>query len=65
MPDPKPDKFQDDAEQPQLGLIAEFLLFLRENKKWWLLPLLLALFLLGAFVILSGTSLAPFLYTFW
>jgi len=37
--------------------------FLKHNKKWWLLPLLLALLLLGLLVVLSGTGLAPFIYT--
>ncbi|MFO1094899.1 MAG: DUF5989 family protein [Planctomycetaceae bacterium] len=52
------------VESPQPGLLAEFWLFLRENKKWWLLPLLLALLVLGLLVVLSGTGLAPFIYPF-
>ena len=52
------------VESPQPGLLTEFWLFLRDNKKWWLLPLLLALLVLGMLVILSGTGLAPFIYPF-
>lgn len=52
------------VESPQVGLLAEFWLFLKHNKKWWLLPLLLALLLLGLLVILSGSGLAPFIYPF-
>lgn len=38
--------------------------FLRVRKKFWLLPLLLALLLLGALVVFSGgTAVAPFIYT--
>ena len=41
----------------------EFLLFLRQEKKWWLMPIILVLLALGAFLLLSSASpLAPFLY---
>lgn len=50
------------VNSPQPGLLVEFWGFLRENKKWWLLPLLLALLLLGILVVLSGTGLTPFVY---
>ena len=45
-------------------LLAEFLDFLRHNKKWWLLPILLVLLLFGVLIFLSGTGAAPFIYTF-
>jgi hypothetical protein len=56
------DEFRRLAETRQPGLLAEFWQFLRHNKKWWLLPILLALLLLGALVVLSSTALAPFIY---
>ena len=38
--------------------------FLRERKKFWLLPLILVLLLFGALTVLtSGTAIAPFIYT--
>jgi hypothetical protein len=37
--------------------------FLLASKKWWLVPVLLVLFLLGALMLLSGTAAAPFIYT--
>jgi hypothetical protein len=41
----------------------EFLLFLKQEKKWWLMPIILVLLALGAFLLLSSASpLAPFLY---
>ena len=46
-----------------LSLVKEFLLFLRENKKYWLMPIILVLLLLGALIILGGSSYAPFIYT--
>ena len=37
---------------------------MKQNKKWWLLPLLVALSVLGLLVFLSSSSgLAPFIYT--
>ena len=46
------------------SLVAEFWLFLRHNKKWWLLPIVIVLFLFGLLIFLSGTGAAPFIYTF-
>ena len=45
------------------GLVREFWAFLRHNKKWWLLPIVISILLLGALVVLSGTAAAPFIYT--
>ena len=47
----------------QLG--KEFLLFLRQEKKWWLLPLMLVLLALGALILFSSSPiLAPLMYPF-
>ena len=51
------------AEQPQPGVLRESWQWLRHNKKWWLAPILLALLLVGVLVVLSGTAVAPFIYT--
>jgi hypothetical protein len=45
------------------GLVGEFLDFLAHNKKWWLLPIVTVLLLLGVLILLSGTAAAPFIYT--
>ncbi len=45
------------------GLAGEFLYFLKQSKKWWLLPIVTVLVLFGVLVILSGTAAAPFIYT--
>jgi len=38
--------------------------FLRERKKFWLLPILLFLLLIGVLLVLSqGSVMAPFIYT--
>jgi hypothetical protein len=55
-------EFEKAAEGERLSLAAEFWLFLRENKKWWLLPILLVFGLIAAFAALLSTGLAPFIY---
>jgi hypothetical protein len=46
-----------------MGLVREFWDFIRESKKFWLLPILVILLALGAFIVLTETSaLAPFIY---
>jgi len=38
--------------------------FLRERKKYWLIPIIMTLLLLGALIVLtSGSAIAPFIYT--
>jgi len=47
-----------------MDFIKEFLEFLKVRKKYWLVPILLALVLLGALIVLSqGSAVAPFIYT--
>ncbi|MDZ4803745.1 MAG: DUF5989 family protein [Candidatus Eisenbacteria bacterium] len=64
MPNPPGgDDFRKLAESPRTGFLAEFFGFLRQNRKWWMLPMLAVILLLGALVLLGGTPLAPFIYT--
>ncbi|MEI7954201.1 MAG: DUF5989 family protein [Verrucomicrobiota bacterium] len=52
------------AEQQRTGgFITELWGFLKENRKWWLLPILVLLLALGLLTFLAGTSAAPFIYT--
>lgn len=38
--------------------------FLRERKKFWLLPAIIVLVLVGTIVVIGGsTAIAPFIYT--
>lgn len=45
------------------SLARELWHFLKTNKKWWLLPLILVLLVFGLFVLVSGSAIAPFIYT--
>ena len=58
-------EFERLAQEQQPSLVVEFWDFLKHNKKWWLLPILLVLLLLGfgALILLGGTAAAPFIYT--
>lgn len=51
------------AEDQAVGLVAEFWAFLKQNKKWWLLPIVVVMLLLGVLIFLSGTAATPFIYT--
>lgn len=51
------------AEQGKVGFFSELWGFMKQNKKWWLLPLILAFLILGVLIFLSGTGIAPFIYT--
>jgi hypothetical protein len=51
------------AEGRQVGTARELWQLLAREKKWWLVPILLLLLLLAALVFLSGTAVAPFIYT--
>ena len=55
--------FAEANEGEQMGLVAEFIEFLKYNKKYWMIPLLLALLGLGALILAGGTAAAPFIYT--
>ncbi|WP_442506947.1 DUF5989 family protein [Novipirellula sp. SH528] len=56
-------EFENQAEGEDLGFVQEFVMFLQENKKWWLIPLLGALLSIGAIALLAGSGAAPFIYT--
>ncbi len=61
--DPKKTEFEKHGEGKQLSLVREFGLFIMQNKKWWLVPILLVFGLLGILVALASTGAAPFIYT--
>ena len=45
------------------NLVTEFWEFLKDNKKWWLAPIVVSILLLGGLVMLGGSAAAPFIYT--
>lgn len=61
--DSKADEFAELGRQQQTSLLYEFVLFIKESKKWWLVPILLVCGLLGLLALLGTTGAAPFIYT--
>ena len=62
-PDDRAAELERLAGTPQPSLIREFIAFLKDNKKWWLLPILLVLGAFGILMALSSSAAAPFIYT--
>lgn len=60
---PDKNEFAAQSQQAAQGFAAELWYFLKHNKKWWLTPIIVALLLVSAFVVLSGSAVAPFIYT--
>jgi hypothetical protein len=49
-----------------MSFIQEFIYFLRCRKKYWLVPIMLMIALVGGLIILTeGSAIAPFIYTLW
>lgn len=47
-----------------MSFIKDLWAFLRIRKKYWLLPIIIMLALLGALIVLTqGSAVAPFIYT--
>ena len=45
-------------------VLAEFLQFLRQEKKYWLVPIVVVFILFGLLIVFSQSSaVAPFIYT--
>jgi len=47
-----------------MGLTSELWDFMKERKKWWLLPVILVMVIIGSLLVFAqGSALAPFIYT--
>jgi hypothetical protein len=56
-------KNREEKNMSKLSILSELWDFLKVRKKWWLLPIILFLVLLGALIIVTqGSALAPFIY---
>lgn len=45
------------------GPIGEFWYFIKRTRNWWLAPIILFLLMVGGLLFLSGTAIAPLIYT--
>lgn len=57
--------FEQQAEAQSPGFFSELLAYLKHNRKWWLVPIIVVLLLMGLLVAVGGSSLAPFIYALW
>lgn len=47
-----------------ISLLKELWHYMRERKKFWLLPILIVMVILGGLIVLAqGSAVAPFIYT--
>lgn len=47
-----------------MAFLLELWQFMKERKKFWLLPIILVMLLFGGLIILTqGSAIAPFIYT--
>ena len=47
-----------------MDFLKDLLGFLRDRKKYWLIPMILVFLLLGILIVIGGGSaIAPFIYT--
>ena len=67
--DPKPTTptstkaaFQQAGQQQNASIAGEFIEFLKHNKKWWLLPIIVVLLGVGGLLLFAGSAAAPFIY---
>lgn len=56
------DSLAEKASAARTSLVGDYWKFLRRERKYWLLPILIVLLLAGGFVVLAGTAGAPLLY---
>lgn len=45
------------------NIVSEFIAFTKENKSYWIVPVVLILLLMAIILALGSTSAAPFIYT--
>ena len=55
--------FESAGVEPRISLIRELYLFIKENKRWVLIPIFLSLGLVGLLVALNTSAAGPFIYT--
>jgi competence protein ComGC len=63
MNDERKMRFEKAATQGDRRLLVEYMQFLFHNKKYWLAPIMVVLFLIGLLVMLGGSAAGAFIYT--
>lgn len=62
---PEQDAASDEEYVPQgrMSIFAEFMLFMKENKAYWMAPILIVMLLLVLLAFFGSTAASPFIYT--
>ena len=53
-----PDEFKKNP-----SFFRELVMFIKHNKKWYLIPIVVSILVLGILIALGSTGAAPFIYT--
>ncbi len=56
-------EFEKASQQADESFLAEFVSFLKYNKKWWMTPIFIVLGLLTLLVFFTASPVAPFIYS--
>ena len=62
MNDERKRRFENTATQGDQWLLVEYFRFLSRNKKYWMIPIIVVLLLIGLLVILGGSVAGTFIY---
>lgn len=62
MNDERKRRFEKSATQGDQRLLSEYLRFLSQNKKYWMIPIIAVLLLIGLLVMLGGSVAGAFIY---
>ena len=60
---PESSEFEDLGQEQEPSLLREIWTSIKEEKLWWMSPIIVALLLVGILVALTSTGAAPFIYT--
>jgi hypothetical protein len=63
MNDERKKRFEKAATQGDQRLFVEYLRFLSRNKKYWLIPIVVVLLMIGFLIMLGGGAAGAFIYT--
>lgn len=56
-------EFERARNERQLSLVEELVVLMAQNKRWWLLPIVIVLGAMGVLATFASTGAAPFIYT--
>ncbi len=63
QPESTSQDFMQQAQEARPSIVREFFDFLMHNKKWWMLPIIIVLALLGVLIFIGGSGGGIFVYT--